>query len=91
VSLSDAQNAGGLYPKQFAREVRPASLAALNTLFRNWQVNGVYRAVLQGKMKLVLRYHLFRMPLRFSWDPQKAESNWARHGDIFEEAVFRVC
>jgi len=27
------------------------------------------------------------MPLRFSWDPQKAESNWAKHGVTFEEAV----
>jgi uncharacterized DUF497 family protein len=27
------------------------------------------------------------MPLRFSWDPQKAESNWAKHGATFEEAV----
>jgi uncharacterized DUF497 family protein len=28
------------------------------------------------------------MPLRFSWDPQKAESNWAKHGVTFEEAVY---
>jgi len=27
------------------------------------------------------------MPLRFSWDPQEAESNWAKHGVTFEEAV----
>jgi uncharacterized DUF497 family protein len=27
------------------------------------------------------------MPRRFSWDPQKAESNWAKHGVTFEEAV----
>jgi uncharacterized DUF497 family protein len=27
------------------------------------------------------------MPLRFSWDPHKAESNWAKHGVTFEEAV----
>ena len=27
------------------------------------------------------------MPLRFSWDPQKAESNWAKHGVTFEEAL----
>ena len=27
------------------------------------------------------------MALRFSWDPQKAESNWAKHGVTFEEAV----
>jgi uncharacterized DUF497 family protein len=27
------------------------------------------------------------MPLRFSWDPRKAESNWAKHGVTFEEAV----
>jgi len=27
------------------------------------------------------------MPLRFSWDPQKGESNWAKHGVTFEEAV----
>jgi uncharacterized protein len=27
------------------------------------------------------------MPLRFSWDPQKAESNWAKHGVTFQEAV----
>jgi len=27
------------------------------------------------------------MPLRFGWDPQKAESNWAKHGVTFEEAV----
>ena len=27
------------------------------------------------------------MALRFSWDPQKAESNWANRGVTFEEAV----
>ena len=27
------------------------------------------------------------MPLRFSWDSRKAESNWAKHGVTFEEAV----
>jgi uncharacterized protein len=26
------------------------------------------------------------MPIRFSWDPRKAESNWAKHGVTFEEA-----
>lgn len=26
------------------------------------------------------------MPIRFTWDPRKAESNWAKHGVSFEEA-----
>lgn len=27
------------------------------------------------------------MPIRFTWDPRKAETNWAKHGVSFEEAT----
>jgi uncharacterized DUF497 family protein len=27
------------------------------------------------------------MSIRFSWDPRKAESNWAKHGISFEEGI----